>query len=170
MLRVIWRPAASPPTWELVRPPQMMTRSLPSVSILFFWSLLKPRPSPTSRMTDAMPQMIPNIVRKLRILWARSVAIVCLKMSRRFIRQSRQQGTRGRNALAFTTYVRAVRANVVPTCGTDNRPDGSVYQAGNASVSRQQTWPHGSRLQSSAEFELHKGAFWCTFVDVSWRY
>src|SRR5581483_7447874 len=37
-------------------------------------------------MTDAMPQTMPNIVRKLRILCARSVARVCLTISNKFIR------------------------------------------------------------------------------------
>src|SRR5271157_2535961 len=44
-------------------------------------------------MTDAMPQMIPNIVRKLRILWARRVARVCFKMSCRFILGSRRNNS-----------------------------------------------------------------------------
>ena len=40
----------------------------------FFWSTLNPRPSPTRMITDAIPHTIPNIVRKVRILWARNVA------------------------------------------------------------------------------------------------
>jgi hypothetical protein len=36
-------------------------------------------------ITDEIPQMMPNIVRKLRILFARKVAMVWRKVSRKFI-------------------------------------------------------------------------------------
>ena len=53
--------------------------------IRVFWSRLKPLPNPTSRITDVMPQMIPNMVRKLRSLCAEMEPIVCLSTSRKFM-------------------------------------------------------------------------------------
>ena len=40
--------------------------SVPMVRRRCFWSTLKPMPRPTSRMTEVIPQTMPNIVRKLR--------------------------------------------------------------------------------------------------------
>ena len=84
----IGRPAAHPPACALVRPPNMIAMSVPIERIRVFWSSLKPRPNPTSRITDAMPHTIPNIVKNDRILCARSVARVCFAISRRFMRLS----------------------------------------------------------------------------------
>src|SRR5437868_15101884 len=61
----------------------MMTRSLPSVCMCFFWSTLNPRPRPTRMITDAIPHTIPNIVRKARILWARKVENAWRRISER---------------------------------------------------------------------------------------
>ncbi len=114
IFRVMGRPAARPPTCELVRPPQIMTRSLPRVSMRFFWSALKPRPRPTSRITDAMPQMIPNIVRKLRILWARRVASVCFRMSSRFMVSAPSAGRQPRSGPHHSHTLTS--RHVVPNC------------------------------------------------------
>src|ERR1700728_3932159 len=50
-----------------------MTRSFPRVCMFFFWSPLNPRPNPTRMITEAIPHTMPNMVRKVRILWARNV-------------------------------------------------------------------------------------------------
>src|SRR5450631_3765935 len=63
----------------------MMTRSFPKLCMCFFWSTLKPRPSPTRMITDAIPHTMPNIVRKVRILWARKVANAWRRISERVI-------------------------------------------------------------------------------------
>jgi hypothetical protein len=42
----------------------------------------KPIPRPTNKMTELIPQMIPNIVRKLRSFVAHRAEIVCLKISK----------------------------------------------------------------------------------------
>src|SRR5450631_471263 len=52
-------------------------------------------------MTEAIPQMIPNMVRKLRILWARNVANVCFKMSSKFINLPRQLRGWAQNTLSL---------------------------------------------------------------------
>ena len=51
--------------------------------MFFFWSTLKPRPNPTRMITDAIPHTIPNMVRKVRILWARNVANAWRRISER---------------------------------------------------------------------------------------
>src|ERR1700733_6490686 len=43
-------------------------------------------PSPTRRMTEMMPQTMPNIVRKLRSFVSQRAVSVCLRISRRGIR------------------------------------------------------------------------------------
>ena len=48
----------------------IITTSLPKVANCRCWPLRKPSPSPTSTSNDPTPHAIPNMVRKLRSLFA----------------------------------------------------------------------------------------------------
>ena len=65
------RPARSPPACMLVRPPQTMPMFLPSSRRTFSFPCWNPSPIADRTTTDTMPQRMPNIVRKLRSLFAR---------------------------------------------------------------------------------------------------
>ena len=76
MVRRMTRPARMPPAWSDVRPLRMMTMFLPSSSSTFWLPRAKPSPTADSTMNEITPQMIPNIVRALRSLFARRFASV----------------------------------------------------------------------------------------------
>src|SRR5580692_11796758 len=69
----------------LVRPEKTIITSLPKCSCCF--CMPRPRPSPAATITviEMMPQAMPNIVSRVRRLWASSVAMVSLSRSRNVI-------------------------------------------------------------------------------------
>src|ERR1700719_2641054 len=72
----------------LVRPEKTIITSLPKFSCCF--GMPRPRPSPAATISvmEIMPQAMPNMVSKVRRLWARSVAMVSLSRSRNVISAS----------------------------------------------------------------------------------
>src|SRR5713226_5957118 len=72
----------------LVRPEKTIITSLPKCSCCF--CMPRPRPSPAATMSvmEIMPQAMPNMVSKVRRLWANSVAMVSLSRSRNVISAS----------------------------------------------------------------------------------
>src|SRR4051812_36015961 len=70
-VRYTSRPARSPPACRLVRPPQTMPMFFPSSRSVFSLPCWNPSPMAERMTTDTIPHRIPNIVRKLRSLFAR---------------------------------------------------------------------------------------------------
>src|SRR5579864_5993077 len=69
----------------LVRPEKTIITSLPKCSCCFCMPRPRPSPAATIRVMEIMPQAMPNIVSKVRRLWARSVEMVSLSRSRNVI-------------------------------------------------------------------------------------
>ena len=67
------RPARIPPACRLVRPALTIITSLPKFWATLAWPTRSPSPAATMRVMDTIPHAIPNIVRAVRSLWARSV-------------------------------------------------------------------------------------------------
>ena len=80
-VRKIWRPARSPPACLLVRPPQTIPMFLPSSRSTCSLPCRNPSPVADRMTTEMIPHRIPNIVRKLRSLFARRFANVWMKAS-----------------------------------------------------------------------------------------
>src|ERR1700730_9782087 len=72
----------------LVRPEKTIITSLPKCSCCFWIPRPRPSPAATIRVMEIMPQAMPNMVSKVRRLWARSVAMVSLRRSRNVISAS----------------------------------------------------------------------------------
>src|SRR6185295_5404255 len=88
----IWRPARSPPAWRLVRPPQTIPMFFPSSRSTLSLPRRKPSPVAESTTTEIMPHRIPNIVRKLRSLFARRFCSDWMMASRITFRLRRSPG------------------------------------------------------------------------------
>src|SRR5208283_1987384 len=69
----------------LVRPENTIITSLPKFSCCFWMPRPSPSPAATIRVMEMMPQAMPNMVSRVRRLWAHSVAMVSRKRSRNVI-------------------------------------------------------------------------------------
>src|ERR1700675_2058212 len=82
------RPDRTPPACMLVRPEKTIITSLQKCSFCFCMPRPRPSPAATIKVMEIMPQAMPNMVSKVRRLWANSVAMVSLRRSRNVISAS----------------------------------------------------------------------------------
>ena len=125
MSSVTSRPARAPPACIDVRPFRMMTMFLPSSSRTCWLPRWNPSPTADSSTIEITPHMIPNIVRKLRSLFAARFDQVWRRSSMGGSRQARGLSycstTRSPAERPLTTSVRVPL--LMPTViGTRSRP------------------------------------------------